>query len=150
MPTNDIDVPKDATMIDFHMVQMVSDVYKCFIENLDVNSENGQATSMEEMNDINQYMKLIDDEKTPLYPRCTSFTKLSATMKLYNLKVRNGWSNASFTQLLKLQREMLPIENTLPESTYAAKSLIKSLGLDYEMIHACHNDCILYWQKYEK
>ena len=45
---------------------------------------------------------------------------------------------------------MLPTGNTLLESTYAAKSLIKSLGLDYEMIHACHNDCILYWGKYEK
>jgi hypothetical protein len=64
--------------------------------------------------------------------------------------VINGWSDASFTQLLKLKREMLPTGNTIPESTYAAKSLIKSLGLDYEMIHACHNDCILYWGKYEK
>ena len=84
-----------------------------------------------------------------MYLGCTSFTKLSATTKLYNLKVRNGWSDASFNQLLKLQREMLPTGNTLLESTYAAKSLIKSLGLDYEMIHACHNDCILYWGKYE-
>ena len=45
---------------------------------------------------------------------------------------------------------MVPTRNTLPESTYATTSLIKSLGLDYEMIHACHNDCILYWGKYEK
>ena len=45
---------------------------------------------------------------------------------------------------------MIPTGNTLPESTYAAKSLIKSLGLHYEMIHACHNDFILYWGKYEK
>ena len=45
---------------------------------------------------------------------------------------------------------MTPTGNTLPEYTYAAKSFIKSLGLDYEMIHACHNDCILYWGKYEK
>ena len=45
---------------------------------------------------------------------------------------------------------MLPIGNTLPESTYVAKSLIKSFGLHYEMIHAFHNDFILYWGKYEK
>ena len=45
---------------------------------------------------------------------------------------------------------MIPIGNTLPESTYAAKSLIKSMGLHYEMIHACPNDFILYWGKYEK
>ena len=44
---------------------------------------------------------------------------------------------------------MLPKENTLSDSAYAPKRLIKSLGLDYEMIHACQNDCILYWGKYE-
>ena len=49
-----------------------------------------------------------------------------------------------------MQRKMLPTGNTLLESTHAAKSLIKSFGLDYEMIHACHNDCILYWCKCEK
>ena len=45
---------------------------------------------------------------------------------------------------------MLPTGNKLPKATYAAKSLIKSLGLHYEMIHASHNDYILYWEKYEK
>ena len=45
---------------------------------------------------------------------------------------------------------MLPTGNTLIESTYDAKILIKSLGLHYEMIHACHNDLILYWGKHEK
>ena len=130
-------------MVYDHMVEMVNDAYQYYNENPDVNCENDQVESMEEKNDINQYLKLIEDSKEPLYPGCTSFTKLSTTVKLYNLKVRNGWSNASFTQLLKLQRElMLPTANTVPEYTYAAKGLIKSLGLHYEMIHACHNNCI--------
>jgi hypothetical protein len=104
---------------------------------------------MDEMNDINKYQKLIEDARKPLYPGCTSFTKLLATVKLYNLKVENGWSDTSLTQVLKLLREMLPKENTLPDFAYDAKNLIKSLGLDYEMIHAFQNDFILYRGKYE-
>ena len=54
---NDIDVPgnehdDDTTMIDDHMVQMVNGVYECFNTNPYVNSENGQASSMDEINDI--------------------------------------------------------------------------------------------------
>jgi len=54
-PTNVFDVPGNdnddvATMIGDHMVQMVNDVYECFNENADVNSKNGKATSMDEMN----------------------------------------------------------------------------------------------------
>ena len=44
---------------------------------------------------------------------------------------------------------MLPKENTLPDTTYATKRMIKSLSLDYEMIHACNNYCILYRGKYK-
>jgi hypothetical protein len=43
---------------------------------------------------------------------------------------------------------MIPKKNTLLYSAYFVKRLIKSLGLDYEMIHACQNDCILYHGKY--
>ena len=44
---------------------------------------------------------------------------------------------------------MVPKEHTLPNFAYVAKWLIKSLGLDYEITHACKNYCILYQGKYE-
>ena len=58
--TNDNQVPEnenndDATIVDDHMVQMVNDVYQYFNEIWDVNCDNGQTTSMDEMNDINHY-----------------------------------------------------------------------------------------------
>jgi hypothetical protein len=72
-----------------YVVQMVIDVYQYFNENSDVNCDNRQATSMDEMNYINNYQKLFEDAKTPLYPSFTSISKLSTTVKLYNLKVKN-------------------------------------------------------------
>ena len=58
--------------------------------------------------------------------------------------MKSGWSDTSFDQMLKLQKKVLPKDNTFPDSAYAAKKLIKSLGLNYDMIHACPNDFILY------
>ena len=69
-------------MVDDHMVEMVNDAYQYYNENPDVNCENDQVESMEEKNDINQYLKLIKDAKAPFYPSFTSFTKLSTTVKL--------------------------------------------------------------------
>ena len=103
---------------------------------------------MEEMNDINHYHNILEDAKTPLYLGCTSFTNLSTTVRLCNLKVKNGWFVTSLTPLLKLLREMLPKQDTLLDFAYAIKRLIKSLGFDCEIIHACQNDCILYLGKY--
>jgi len=34
-----------------------------------------------------------------------------------------------------------------PSSYYEAKKMVNSLGLGYEKIDACPNDCILYWDE---
>lgn len=44
---------------------------------------------------------------------------------------------------------MLSIGNTILESSYAMKKILKPLGLDYVMIYALKNNCILYWKEYE-
>ena len=43
------------------------------------------------------YDTLCSDKDTPLYKGCTSFTRLSVVLKLFNLKAKNGWSDKSFT-----------------------------------------------------
>ncbi|XP_074287969.1 uncharacterized protein LOC141613133 [Silene latifolia] len=44
---------------------------------------------------------------------------------------------------------MLPSDNVLPSKTYEAKKILCSMSLPYEKIHACRNDCILYYNEYE-
>lgn len=39
--------------------------------------------------------------------------------------------------------KLLPLDNIVHRSTYEAKKLISDLGLDYQKIHACMNDCML-------
>jgi len=63
---------------------------------------------------------------------------------LVNLKARFGWSDKSFIELLALLKNMLPNNNILPKSHYEAKKILCPVGLEYEKIHACRNDCILY------
>lgn len=43
---------------------------------------------------------------------------------------------------------MLPIDNNILKLKYMIKKWMKHLVLDYVMIHACINDCILYWQEH--
>ncbi|CAM8883581.1 unnamed protein product [Rhodiola kirilowii] len=91
---------------------------------------------------------LRNDSELPLYEECSKYTRLSATLKLFNLKAKNGWSNKSFTELLVLVKDMLPEGNTLPNRTYEAKKVICPMGLEYKKIHACPDDCILYRNAY--
>jgi len=90
------------------------------------------------------YDKLEIDLKMPLYLGCTSFTQLSAVLGLVILKARFGWSDKSFTDLLVLLKTMLPKDNMLPKSHYEAKKILCPVVMEYQKIHACPNDCILY------
>ena len=42
---------------------------------------------------------------------------------------------------------MLPLDAKLPKDHYEAKKIVWDLGLGYEKIHACPNDCILFWKE---
>ncbi|KAL0553689.1 hypothetical protein IC582_007591 [Cucumis melo] len=76
------------------------------------------------------------------------FAQLSALVRLYNLKVRYGWSNTSFSELLSIISDLLPDNNEIPTSLYEAKKTLGALGLSYQKIDACPNDCCLYRKVY--
>ena len=40
---------------------------------------------------------LRKDMEDSLYPGCKGFTRLSAVLRLFNLKARGGWTDKSFT-----------------------------------------------------
>ncbi|XP_025983906.1 uncharacterized protein [Glycine max] len=90
------------------------------------------------------YEKLDNDLKKPLYIRCTKYTRLSGVLALVNLKARFGWGDKSFNELLLLLKNMLPVDNMLPKTHYEAKKILCLIGMEYQKIHACLNDCILY------
>nr|KYP39006.1 hypothetical protein KK1_039716 [Cajanus cajan] len=95
------------------------------------------------------YDTLKSDSETPLFPDCTTYTRLSAVLRLMNLKEKYGWSDKSFTEFLEVLKLMLPKDNTLPDRHYEAKKVLCPMGLQYKKIHACPNDCILYRKEFE-
>ena len=49
--------------------------------------------------------------------------------------------------LLQVLMDMLPSYAKLPKDHYEAKKIVRDLGLGYEKIHACPNDCMLFWKE---
>ncbi|GJW71278.1 putative transposon, En/Spm-like protein [Tanacetum coccineum] len=100
----------------------------------------------ESFDDLAKFQELLLDAEKPLYKGCPDFTKLSAIVKLLNLKGKYGASDKFFTELLGLLKKMLPAGNEMVEKTYQAKKLMRMIGSGYKKIHVCSNNCILYWK----
>ncbi|XP_028074698.1 uncharacterized protein LOC114277071 [Camellia sinensis] len=139
---------------------MLRDVFPMHTQNMDEYAEESnlpepsdqgpsvQRPQEDPNEDAQKFYDLLKDAEKPLYEGCKNFSKLSAIVHLYHLKCLNGWSNHSFTMLLQILRDMLPSDANLPKASYDAKKIIKDLGLGYEKIHACPNDCMLFWKEH--
>jgi Zn ribbon nucleic-acid-binding protein len=93
-----------------------------------------------------KYEDLLKKVDNPLHDR-TRHSKLSATVNLYNLKCIGGVSNTAFSTILEFINQLLPDNGgMLPVNTYEAKKYLRDMGLGYEKIPACRNDCMLFWK----
>ena len=97
------------------------------------------------------YDTLDIDSKKSLYPGYKkSLILLSIVLSLFNVKTRYGWSDKNITSLLKVVQGLLPEENTLPKRYYKAKKILCPMGMEYQKIHACPNDYILYRDEFDE
>ncbi|XP_047339972.1 uncharacterized protein LOC124943518 [Impatiens glandulifera] len=128
-----------------------------FMEDIlrDLHPQYGQSSSnaqnlsspyhVEEANEeAKKFYRLLDDSRQHLY-QGSGVSKSSALLKLLHLKNIGQWTNESFTMLLKLlKEEILPENSTFSDSYYEAKKFIRDIGLSYEKIDTCKNDCMLF------
>lgn len=97
---------------------------------------------------LNKFTRLLRDMERE-YGCSNKFLKLTFLIKLLDLKVINDWSNRSFYTLLELLKDALPDGETLLKSHYEAKKVVHDLDLGYVPIHACINNCVLFWREHE-
>jgi hypothetical protein len=101
-----------------------------------------------ESNDMSDKLELLEEmyrhASKPLYEGL-NVSVISTTIVIINMAVIHGVSNAYVDELLKyVATVLLPQGNMLPPSHYEAKKLIRKLGLNYNIIHACPAGHILY------
>ena len=64
------------------------------------------------------------------------------------IKSKYFFSNNCYNEILKLLGDVLPKPNKLPKDMYHSKTIIKGLGMDYEKIDACKNNCMLFMKEH--
>ncbi|XP_052622477.1 uncharacterized protein LOC128127815 [Lactuca sativa] len=111
--------------------------------NLDEGTSNTRGSGVDD-----DFAQLLEEMETQLYIG-SIFSSLEFLAKLMHIKVNNKWTDSSFDQLLKLLQLAFPKGNKVPLSYYLAKKKLQSIGLGYESIHVCKNDCCLFWKEHD-
>ncbi|KAL9362616.1 hypothetical protein Peur_045401 [Populus x canadensis] len=95
--------------------------------------------------DAARFFDLLRDSDEPLWDGCTNHSKLSAVAQVFTIKSDHGLSEAGYDKIIEWAISILPEGNRLKENFYAAKSMMKPLGLGYQKIDICPNFCMLYY-----
>ena len=100
----------------------------------------------EDPNDqASKFLDNVNDVGEPIYPGNIKYTQLKFVTKLLHWKNRNRCSDKAFDELLFLLGDVFPEGHKLPSNYYAVKKMVKKLSLEYDKIHACENDCMLFY-----
>ena len=92
------------------------------------------------------FFKVLEDAKRSLIPG-SKHSRFSFMVRLLHIKSFYRISNTAFDALLNLLLAAIP-ECDLPKSYDDAKKYLRELGLGYNSIHVCKNNCVLFRKDY--
>ncbi|CAL8991862.1 unnamed protein product [Prunus brigantina] len=130
------------------VMDIINDAFPFASTNINQEGEDDMPTPMDSA-EFEQYEQLLKSANQELYPGCESFFVLTAIVELMHGKIKYRMSNLCFDYFLGIFKRMLPTENCLPKDHRQAQKVLNGLGLGYEKIHACKNNCMLFYKEYE-
>ena len=136
-PTRGLDALSDSNEEDD-----ISDLFRDLACGLDDRGDFEDNGSVQQPDELVALEKLVAAHSQELYPTCKKYSSLCFLIRLLHIKLLR----VLLDLLLDLLNDAFPEGSALPRNFYEAKKLVKSIGLGYTSIHACENDCILYWK----
>lgn len=128
-----------------NLQQFVHDTFEHMYD--DIDAMNHPNPPMDGPNsEAQEFYKLVKDSEKPLWTGC-ELSVLTLLVLLFNIKSMNKWSDKSFDDLLDILHMAIPNGKELPKNFNEAKKIISKFGLGYESIHACSNNCQLFWKE---
>ncbi|CAM8918521.1 unnamed protein product [Rhodiola kirilowii] len=138
-----VDEESDAYYMD-PTIEMLNDAFPNFPDPHDEDLENEYLGK----DGYDKYQRLLAEAQTPIYVRSDK-TVLETILSAMKVQVDNGWSDKSFNDHLRITRELLPNPNNYLSSYLEVKTLLKNMGMGYEVIHACEYGCVLYYKDFK-
>lgn len=93
---------------------------------------------------------MLDAGKKPLYKNCRDgHSPLPSATRLMGIKIDYNLAEECVDAITDFVRDVLPEDNLAPGSYYEVQKLVAGLGLPYQVIDVCIDNCMIYWREDE-
>ncbi|XP_010473884.1 PREDICTED: uncharacterized protein LOC104753311 [Camelina sativa] len=124
-------------------VQMVHDAHRELMQEFIE-----PANIVEEPNlEVKRFYDMLDASKSHLYEGCKEgHSPLYAATRMMNIKTDYNLAENCVDAWADFVKDILPEDNISPASYNEIEKLVSGLGLPYQMIDVCIENCMIYWQ----
>lgn len=127
-------------------VQMVNDAYREHVQLVGEESDRIEEPNLE----ARKFFDMLDAAKQPLYKGCRDgHSPLSSASRLMTIKTDYNLAEDCVDAIADFVRDILPEDNLSPASYYEVQKLVAGLGLPYQVIDVCIDNCMIYWREDE-
>jgi hypothetical protein len=95
--------------------------------------------------EVEAFFKLLKASEESLHED-TEVTLLAFITRLMVIKSKYFFSNNCYNYLVKLISDILLKPHKVPKDMYQSKKLMSTLGMKYEKIDVCPDNCMLFWK----
>jgi hypothetical protein len=93
--------------------------------------------------EVQKFLELLKSSEVAVHEH-TTMSVLSFVTQLMAIMSKFVFSNNCYKELLNLFNDVLPTNHKVPRDMYQSKKLLSGVGMDYEKIDVCQDNCMLF------
>ena len=98
--------------------------------------------------DVREFYKLLEASEAKVHEG-TNVSVLQVVTRLMAMKSKYTFSNKCYNDIVKLIIDISPPNHNTSKDLYHCKKLVVGLGMNYQKIDACEDNCMLFWKEHE-
>jgi hypothetical protein len=95
--------------------------------------------------EVPKFFDMLKASEGPLHEH-TIVSILAFITRITSIKSKFAFSNKCYKELLRLFCDVLPSNHKMPKDWYQSKKLLSALGMVYEKIDVCKDNCMIFYK----
>jgi hypothetical protein len=98
--------------------------------------------------EVQIFFDMLKFSEEPLHEH-TTVSVLAFVTRITSIKSKFAFSNKCYKRLLRLFSNVLPSNHKMPKDMYQSKKIISVLGMEYEKIDVCKDNCMIFYKEHK-
>jgi tRNA A37 N6-isopentenylltransferase MiaA len=97
---------------------------------------------------VQMFFEMLRASEEPLHEHMT-VNVLTFVTRITSIKSKFAFSNKCYKELLSMFNDVLPSNHKILKDMYQSKKLLSALGMEYEKIDVCKDNCMIFYKEHK-